>query len=112
MIDNYQNYFKQIALTTYKNELDSNYVKFMNYALGNMRNILKAMVENDLVPLFKKIYTDDELKELVKFYSSAVGKKYLEKSPEISKGVQNLMVEKYLPTIKIDLESYIKNGYK
>ena len=110
MVDNYKNYFKQIAVSTYNNDLDSNYVEYMNYALNNMRGIIKSMVETDLVPLYNKIYTSDELKELSSFYGSPVGKKYLEKSPEVSKGVQNLMIEKYLPTIKIDLENYLKRN--
>lgn len=109
MTENYRNYFKQIALTTYKNELDSSFVKFMDYSLSHMKGILNSMIENDLVPLYNKIYTPEELKELSRFYTSEVGKKYLEKSPEVSKGVQNLMIEKYLPAIKTDLENYLKN---
>lgn len=42
-------------------------------------------VKPDLISLFSKHFTAEELKELIKFYKSPVGKKLSEKQPEISK---------------------------
>lgn len=44
--------------------------------------------------LFVKYYTDTELKQLVKFYSSPTGKKALEVMPEVMQDVQGMVMSR------------------
>ena len=108
MVDNYQNYFKQIASSVYKNENDTNFLNFMQYCIGKTKGIMHQMVEQDLPSVYSNNFSIVELEAINKFYNSDAGKKYLEKTPQISKDVQDLMVKKYLPILQKDLENYLK----
>ena len=110
--ENYKSYFKQIAISVYENEKDSNFISYMNYAIDNTKSMMKSMVMNDLVPIYKKVFTNEEFAELNKFYGSKLGQKYLERTTDISKDVQNLIIAKYMPTIKADLEKYLETHKK
>ena len=53
-------------------------------------------VEKEIyMPLYKETYTHDEVKELVKFYSSPVGKKTIEFSQKIPEQAAKKSAEKY-----------------
>ncbi len=43
---------------------------------------INGIIEN-LVPVYDNYYTEEELKELVRFYESPIGQKFIEVSPEI-----------------------------
>lgn len=54
------------------------------------------MVEAEVyMPLYKETYTHDEVKELVAFYSSSVGKKTVEFSQQVSEQAAKKSAEKY-----------------
>ncbi len=40
-------------------------------------------IKQPFIKLYMKVYTEDELEELIKFYSSPVGKKMMQKMPEL-----------------------------
>lgn len=53
-------------------------------------------VENEIyIPLYKETYSHDEIKELVEFYSSPVGKKTIEFSQKIPEQAAKKSAEKY-----------------
>ena len=53
-------------------------------------------VENEVfIPLYKDAYTEDEVKELIKFYKSPIGKKSVEVSKKLSQQVTQRASEKY-----------------
>ncbi len=55
----------------------------------------------DIINLYTKMYTEDELTELIRFYSTPLGKKTLETIPSLLK--QSALIVK---------ESFEKNGHK
>ncbi|MFK7816900.1 MAG: DUF2059 domain-containing protein [Gammaproteobacteria bacterium] len=69
--------------------------------VGNYQNYISEKmpyeaVETDIyMPLYKETYTHDEVKELVSFYNSPVGKKTIEFSQKIPEQAAKKSAEKY-----------------
>ncbi len=77
-------------LKTRFSEMAKNY---QNFVAENMPYI---QVEKEIyIPLYKETYSHDEIKELLKFYSSPTGKKTIEFSRKISEQAARKSAEKY-----------------
>lgn len=69
---------------------------YMGFVTDEMKEMMKQMNE-DLILIYDKHFTDKEVKDLVAFYESESGKKFIEKTPEISGEFMSLMMTKYMP---------------
>ena len=68
-------------------------------------------VETDVyMPIYKETYTHDEVKELVNFYSSPIGKKTIEFSQKITKQAAKKSAEKYDSMISDYVKQQISEG--
>jgi len=59
-------------------------------------------VKGDFVALYSHAFTESELKQLIAFYTSPIGKKYIEKRSEIEGGALSIMqkrVQSFMPQI-------------
>jgi hypothetical protein len=112
MVENYRNYIKQAGIKIYKNESDTGFVKFVNLTLDDTKQMMNTLAVNDLPSIYGSVFTEEELTELVRFYSSAIGKKYLEKNPEVSKSLQKTINDKYLPDLQKKIEERVKSCRK
>jgi uncharacterized protein len=108
MVENYKIYLKQMATQMYPNEKDTNFVKFMKFALEKTKLIIKQMAKEDLSSVYSSNFSSAEINDLVNFYNSPTGKKYLEKSSEVQKAMQNIMLQKYIPILQTELQDYLK----
>ncbi len=80
-----------------------------DYMKTIIKTVLQRMINEDLVEIYNKTYSSKEIVELNTFYQSDIGKKYLEKSPVISKEMQDLMINKYYPVMMEEIKAYIEN---
>ncbi|MDR0422827.1 MAG: DUF2059 domain-containing protein [Proteiniphilum sp.] len=71
--------------------------KFMEFVSSETTALTKKMLNEDLPSIYEKHFTSDEIKDVILFYESPTGKKLLEKSPEISGEIMNIMTAKYMP---------------
>ena len=106
----------------------SNFTEEQNKQVGEiMRSRFTDMVENYrahiekvmpyekvetevFVPLYKETYTEEEVKELIKFYNTPVGKKSVEVSKKLSRQVSERAAEKYDSLIVGFIEAQIKEN--
>lgn len=62
------------------------------------------------IPLYKEIYSEKEVLELIKFYKSPVGKKSIEVSPLISKQAAERSVKRYEAMIVDFVEKQVREN--
>ena len=73
--------------------------KFINIA-PHVEQMNKIFVEKEVVPVYDKYFTHKEIKGLVRFYESKLGKKTLSNTPYIAGDLIKILMEKYLPEMQ------------
>jgi len=74
--------------------------KYIDFMMNEVKELSKRLVNEEMVNIYDKHFTHEEIKDLIQFYESPTGKKLLEKNPEISKDLMNSMMTKYMPEFK------------
>ena len=64
-----------------------------------MVKVIISMVNEDKIKLYDRYYTQDEINQLIAFYKSPIGRKYVTTSPEITKDIV-MKILKDLPDLK------------
>jgi uncharacterized protein len=65
-----------------------------------MRDIAKRMMDEDMVVLYDKYFTESEIKDFIAFYKTPSGQKLVKTQPEIQKELMPIMFQKYIPEIQ------------
>jgi uncharacterized protein len=71
--------------------------KYIDFMMNETKELSKKIVNEEMVQIYDKHFTHEEIKDLIKFYKSPTGKKLLEKTPEITNDLMNSMITKYIP---------------
>lgn len=77
--------------------------KYMEFMMNETKELSKKLVNEEMIQIYDKYFTQEEIKDLITFYESHTGRKMLEKSPEITKDLMNSMVTKYMPEFQKNL---------
>lgn len=80
---------------------DSHITKVMSY---------EKVVQEVYLPLYKEVYTNAEVKELLKFYRSPIGQKLLDNAQEISNQSSERIAQKYDPVVVPFMEAEIEEN--
>jgi len=80
-----------------ENGAKEKYDKYIDFMMNEVKELSKKLVNEEMVNIYDKHFTHEEIKDLVQFYESPTGKKLLEKNPEITKDLINSMMTKYMP---------------
>jgi len=69
------------------------------------RAIIKSLLNIDnlideLVPVYERYYSTEEIRQLIKFYASPLGKKVLETTPEMMKEILETSIEYFKEKLK------------
>lgn len=67
------------------------------------------MINEDMVALYDKYFTQNEINDLIIFYKTPSGQKFIEVSPDIQIDLMTVMGQKYIPEIRKSLESKTKS---
>lgn len=70
-----------------------------NSMLCKIKSITNRMLNEDMVVLYDKYFSQDEINDFIRFYKSPSGQKLTKLTPDITKELMNIMVQKYLPEI-------------
>lgn len=98
MMDNMIPALKQQASGQIKgDDAEVKFNKYIDFMMNEVKELSKKLVNEEMVTIYDKHFTQDEIKDLIKFYESPTGKKMLEKTPEITKDLMNSMMTKYMP---------------
>ena len=68
--------------------------------LAVAKEITKKMINTDMVELYDKYFTQDEIKDYTAFYKSPSGQKYIKATPDIQKDLMIVMFQKYMPEMQ------------
>lgn len=65
-----------------------------------IKDITNKMMDDDMVVIYDKYFTQNEINDFISFYKSPSGQRLTNSEPDIMKEVMTVMVQKYIPEIK------------
>ena len=89
--------------------------ELMNSARQTVLEYSKKMINEDMVVLYDKYFSQNEISDFISFYKSQSGQKMINVIPDIQKELMTLIMQKYAPEIKKLIkakEEEIKNATK
>jgi hypothetical protein len=74
--------------------------KIIDKNMESIKAILSRMVKEDMVDIYDKYFTMQEIQDFTTFYKSKSGQQLLNKSPDLSKDLMTIMTTKYGPELQ------------
>lgn len=71
----------------------------MESSFANIKNMTMNIINTEMVALYEKYYTDEDIDSYIRFYESVAGQKLIQTQPEIENELMKIMMTKYLPEI-------------
>jgi hypothetical protein len=88
------------------------YDTFMNENMKVITDESKKMandfLNNDMMAIYDKNFTDQEVKDLLAFYKSPIGLKMVEKQPAMQQESMQIMMTKYIPKYQETIKELMK----
>ena len=98
MMDNMIPMLKQQASGQIKGaDAKEKFDKYVDFLMTETKELTKKIVNEEMVRLYETHFTHSEIKDMIAFYESPTGKKMLEKTPELTTDLMNVMMTKYMP---------------
>jgi len=79
---------------------------FMNSLITSSKEMCKKMLNEDIVLVYDKLFTENEIEDLITFYKTPTGKKMIEKSPEMQKEIMSMLMQKYMPELQNNIKEF------
>lgn len=108
MLKQMQGQIKDSATLARSNEL-------RNSMMQTVKEVSKKMINEDMVSLYDKYFTQNEINDLISFYKTPTGQKFIKVTPEIQKEIMTVMFQKYIPEMQKSLKAKaeeLKNSEK
>jgi hypothetical protein len=74
--------------------------EMMKAMMQTTRLIMKKMMDEDMVALYDKYFSQKEINDYIAFYKTPSGQKFIKVTPDISKDLMGIMMQKYVPEIQ------------
>lgn len=100
-----QNPVKDSLMNARSNEL-------MQATMKATRVILKKMMDEDMVVLYDKYFSQKEINDYIAFYKSESGQKFIKVTPDLSKDLMTIVVKKYVPEIQNTIKAQVEEMRK
>jgi len=112
MVDNISNMFanKNTGLKDAKN--DSIQKEYMNYVMEETKTLSKRLINEDMVTLYDKYFTEPEIQKFINFYLSPEGKKLIEATPNMQNDIMAIMATKYMPELTTKFKNKLEESKK
>ena len=75
-----------------------------SFIVSGLKDVIKKAVFEYYPKIYDKYFTEKDIKELIKFYKSAAGQKYLKVTPDI----QNDLMQNYMKTDFLEFQKKIE----
>lgn len=72
----------------------------MNSTMQSIKEISKKLINEDMVALYDKYFSQNEINDFIAFYKSPSGQKFIKVTPDIQKDLMMIMMQKYMPEIR------------
>jgi len=82
--------------------------EILKSTMQTVKQISKKMIDEDMVGLYDKYFTQGEINDYIAFYKSPSGKKYIKVMPDITKDLMMIMMQKYMPEIQETLKAKLE----
>jgi uncharacterized protein len=71
--------------------------KMMAGVMKIAKEICSKMINEDMVVIYDKHFSQAEIDDFIRFYKSASGQKFTKMTPAIQADLMNVMIQKYIP---------------
>jgi len=71
--------------------------KMMEGVMKVAKDICTKMINEDMVIIYDKYFSQAEIDDYIRFYKSASGQKFTKMTPAIQADLMNVMMQKYIP---------------
>ena len=76
-----------------------------DYSFQKVKEIVKMMINEDMVIIYDKYFSQDEINDFIGFYKSQSGQKFVKVTPDIQKELMTIMMQKYMPDMQKSLKA-------
>lgn len=80
----------------------------MSVTMPVIKDIAKKMIDEDMVAIYDRYFTESEIKDFIAFYTSPSGQKFINVTPSIQKDMMMAMFQKYLPEIQKTMKAKLE----
>ena len=105
MVDNMSKMFQNQSSELKDARKDSIQKVYMAYVMDETKAFSKNLINNDMVIIYDKYFTENEVDKYIEFYQTPEGKKFLDQTPNIQNDLMTSVINNYLP----DLTKKFKN---
>ena len=81
-------------------------------SMESAKKMLRSLMDNDMVAIYDKHFTQSEIKDFIAFYKSPSGAKMLKVMPEIQKDMMEILMKKYIPEMQKDIINKTKEIFE
>lgn len=74
--------------------------EMVNKMTSVLTNITTRLINEDMVQLYDKYFSEKDIKEMNAFYKSDAGKRMIQVTPDLNKEMMMIMMTKYLPEMQ------------
>ena len=71
--------------------------ELMNSSFETLKIITKKLINEDMVIIYDRYFSQNEINDFISFYRSPSGQRLINLTPDISKDVMMIMMQKYVP---------------
>lgn len=104
---------KQFSDTTiYNAAFREKFSDILNKEKASTIEMTKKLINDDMVNIYDKYFTIQEVEAFIDFYKSPAGQKMIDQLPNITKDVITIMSTKYGPSMQQDLMNQINELFK
>jgi len=90
--------------------------EMMNTLIQTAKEISKKLIDEDMVVLYDRYFTQNDINDFIAFYKTQSGQKLLKVTPDLQKDLMMVMMRKYIPemqkTVKDRTEEMKKSDNK
>lgn len=70
---------------------------YMSFVLAESKEMSKKVINTDMIELYDKYFTQEDIKEMIRFYKTSSGQKMINVLPDLQKDMMDIMFKKYMP---------------
>jgi hypothetical protein len=82
--------------------------KMMAGIMKIAKDICTKMINEDMVVIYDKYFSQAEVDDYIRFYKSASGQKFTKMTPTIQGDLMNVMMQKYMPEMGKSIAVYVE----
>jgi len=72
----------------------------------------KKLINEDMVTIYDKYFTESEIQKFIDFYLSPEGKKLIEATPNMQNEIMAIMATKYMPELTTKFKNKLEESKK